>query len=142
MGISTAALLTSMDSPIGQAVGNALEVDESIRCLRGEGAPELVELVAALGGRLVALTGQGSAEDGARTVAKTLTDGSALAKFRQMLVCQGVSERDAEELCHGDTWSVLSRATAVEDVHTADAGRQVGIRSDLPHAHANGLHLG
>ena len=149
MGISTAALITNMDSPIGQAVGNALEVAESIQCLRGEGAADLVELVTALGGRLVELSGKGSAEDGTRMIAETLTDGSALAKFRQMLVCQGVSEQDAQELCHGDIWKVLTKATTVEDVCATDSGmRQVGIEPDrftspiaLRSVHLNVLQL-
>lgn len=122
MGISTAALVTNMDSPIGHSVGNALEVAESIQCLRGEGAADLVELVTALGGRLVELSGRDSVERGTRLVADALADGSALAKFREMLVCQGVSEQDAQELCHGDPWKVLPRATTVEDVHATAAG--------------------
>ena len=122
MGISTAALITNMESPIGHAVGNALEVAEAVRCLRGEGAPDLVELVTALGGRLVELTGRGSAQHGAQLVARALADGSALAKFRQMLVCQGVSESDAHQLCHGDVWKVLDSATEVENVCAHETG--------------------
>ncbi|KAF0295212.1 Thymidine phosphorylase [Amphibalanus amphitrite] len=122
MGISTAALITSMESPIGQTVGNALEVAEAVRCLRGRGAADLRELVTALGGQLVQLTGRGSAQHGAQLVARALADGSALDKFRQMLVCQGVSEPDAHQLCHGDEWTVLPRAPAIEDVCATDAG--------------------
>ncbi|XP_043229539.1 thymidine phosphorylase-like [Amphibalanus amphitrite] len=122
MGISTAALITSMESPIGQTVGNALEVAEAVRCLRGRGAADLRELVTALGGQLVQLAGRGSAQHGAQLVARALADGSALDKFRQMLVCQGVSEPDAHQLCHGDEWTVLPRAPAIEDVCATDAG--------------------
>ena len=113
-----------MDSPIGQSVGNALEVAESIRCLRGEGAADLVELVTALGGQLVELTGPGSAKEGTRMVEEVLNDGSALAKFREMLVCQGVSEENAQELCHGDMWKVLTKAPFVKDICSSEEGKR------------------
>ncbi|XP_037071240.1 thymidine phosphorylase-like [Pollicipes pollicipes] len=103
MGISTAALVTNMDSPIGRAVGNALEVAESIACLRGEGAPDLVEL-------------------GCRQMATALHDGSALDKFQQMLESQGVSQQSARQLCRGDPWSVLTKADHVESVPATATG--------------------
>lgn len=49
MGISTTALLTIMDAPVGRTVGNALEVREALDCLRGQGPPDLQELVTQLG---------------------------------------------------------------------------------------------
>ena len=125
LGVSTAALVTRMDAPIGDSVGNALEVAEAVRCLRGHGAADLVELVTALGGRLVALTGRGTAQEGAEMVARTLTDGSALEKFEQMLVAQGVSEGDARELCHGDVWSVLTAAPTIEEVCADGEGKSL-----------------
>ncbi|XP_037070023.1 thymidine phosphorylase-like isoform X2 [Pollicipes pollicipes] len=122
MGISTAALVTNMDSPIGRAVGNALEVAESIACLRGEGAPDLVELVTELGGRLAALAGQTSPEEGCRQMATALHDGSALDKFQQMLESQGVSQQNAQQLCRGDPWGVLTKADHVESVPATATG--------------------
>ena len=48
-GISTTALLTKMDSPVGNTVGHALEVAEAVDCLHGNGPRPLVDLIATLG---------------------------------------------------------------------------------------------
>jgi len=127
VGVSTAALLTNMESPIGRSVGNALEVAETVQCLRGAGPSDMLELVTSLGGQLVALSGQGSAEVGRERLQAVLTDGSALDKFRQMLEAQGVSSADAQELCHGDPWKVLTSAPRVESVAAPTVGYVSGV---------------
>ncbi|XP_045118976.1 thymidine phosphorylase-like isoform X2 [Portunus trituberculatus] len=89
LGIKTTALVTEMSNPIGKAIGNALEVMEALECLRGQGPADLKELVVHLGGELVAAGGlASSAEEGQRAVERVLSDGSALASFRKMLVMQ------------------------------------------------------
>ena len=55
LGIKTSVMLTRMDDPIGQTVGNALEVKETIRCLNGDGPADLDEVVSKLGA-LITLT--------------------------------------------------------------------------------------
>ena len=57
-GVRTEALLTRMDAPLGRAVGNALEVIESIETLRGQGPRDLTELSVLLAARMVLLAGR------------------------------------------------------------------------------------
>lgn len=49
LGLAASALVTSMNNPIGRKIGNALEVEEALQCLRGQGPWDLRELVLSLG---------------------------------------------------------------------------------------------
>jgi thymidine phosphorylase len=82
-GVRTTALLTSMDVPLGRAVGNAVEVAESIETLRGAGPDDLVEVTLALAREMLALAGIDT------DPAQALADGRALAKYREMIAGQG-----------------------------------------------------
>ncbi len=89
-GIDTTAVLTTMDQPLGCAVGNAVEIVESVECLRGAGPADLEEVVCTLGGILLVATGRAaSLEAGAVMILDSLTDGSAFEKFVEMAVAQG-----------------------------------------------------
>ena len=82
-GVRTTALLTAMDSPLGRAVGNAVEVDESVAVLRGGGPDDLVTVTLALAREMLALAGIDA------DPAKALADGRAYAKYREMIAGQG-----------------------------------------------------
>jgi len=82
-GVRTAALLTRMDTPLGRAVGNAIEVEESVATLAGQGPPDLVEVVLALAREMLTLAGIEA------DPAAALADGSALARYRDMIAAQG-----------------------------------------------------
>jgi thymidine phosphorylase len=82
-GVRTTALLTAMDVPLGRAVGNAVEVAESVQVLRGEGPDDLVAVTLALAREMLALAGIEA------DPAVPLTDGRALAKYREMIAGQG-----------------------------------------------------
>ena len=56
-GVRTSALVTRMDTPLGRAVGNALEVEEAVEALRGEGPADLMEVTYALAGHMLELAG-------------------------------------------------------------------------------------
>jgi thymidine phosphorylase len=81
-GVRTSALLTRMDTPLGRAVGNAVEVEEAVATLAGHGPPDLVEVVLALAAEMLRLVGL----DG--DPAAALADGRALARYRDMIAAQ------------------------------------------------------
>jgi len=88
-GVRTSALLTAMDAPLGRAVGNALEVEESLAVLRGGGPADLVEVTLALAREMLALAGIDA------DPAAALADGRALEVYRAMIAGQG-GDPDAE----------------------------------------------
>ncbi|MGH3116941.1 MAG: thymidine phosphorylase [Gaiellales bacterium] len=82
--------LTDMDQPLGRAVGNALEVREAVDTLRGDGPPDLVELVLSAAGHLLALSDLGLDHDeGRRRAADVLASGAALAAYDRWIEAQG-----------------------------------------------------
>ncbi|SVA63864.1 uncharacterized protein METZ01_LOCUS116718 [marine metagenome] len=90
MGIHTTAVLTSMDYPVGCAIGNSLEVLESVETLCGSGPHDLEELVCVQGGLLLHATGMAEdARTGAVMIHDSLQDGSAFERFREMVKAQG-----------------------------------------------------
>lgn len=90
MGKSARALVTSMDGPLGAAVGNALEVREAIDVLRGGGPRDVRELVLLLGAEMLQLAGIAKGEpDGRARVSDALSSGAALKRFRGWVAAQG-----------------------------------------------------
>lgn len=93
-GVRTTAFLTSMETPLGREVGNASEVAESIRTLRGEGPPDLWEVTLTLGAEMLLLAKKASDETEAR---RRLTDvvrsGEAMDVFAAVVKAQGGDPR-------------------------------------------------
>ncbi|MEM9354526.1 MAG: thymidine phosphorylase [Planctomycetota bacterium] len=90
MGVATTAVLTDMNQPLGRMVGNAVEVDESVDCLRGEGPDDLLEVTLALGGELLVSAGKApTVHEARRLLEQTVTSGAALSRFDQMVSAQG-----------------------------------------------------
>lgn len=89
-GRQVVAVITDMNQPLGQTVGNSLEVQEAIDTLRGEGPADLEDLSIILAAHMLVLGGRSSDWDNAVTeVRKVLDSGQALKKFRQMIIAQG-----------------------------------------------------
>ncbi|HAQ6633462.1 pyrimidine-nucleoside phosphorylase [Enterococcus faecium] len=86
----TVAVISDMSEPLGEAIGNSLEVVEAIETLQGNGPEDLVEMCYALGSQMVVLAGKAKTTDEARTLLqKALESGKALAKFKEMIQNQG-----------------------------------------------------
>src|SRR5690349_7388473 len=101
-GLPTTCMLTGMEEPLGCAVGNALEVEEAVRTLAGDGPPDLTELCLVAAGLM---TGdRGAAE-------RALASGAALEAFRRWVAAQG-----------GDPDAELPRAPVVVDVPAPRSG--------------------
>jgi len=94
-GRRMSAVVSSMDAPLGNAVGNALEVREAVDILSGRAAydnPQIIylrDLCITLAGRMIALAKNLSEEDGEAMARAALESGAALAKFREWIAAQG-----------------------------------------------------
>lgn len=82
-GVKTVALITQMDTPLGNAVGNALEVSESIDVLNGKGPQDVIEITLALAKEMLQLAGIN------KDPASGLKDGTALQVWKKMIIAQG-----------------------------------------------------
>ena len=86
----TRAVLTSMEQPLGRAVGNALEVKEAIDTLHGHGPKDFQDLCYQSGAIMLEQAGIAKDEkEGLKMLHKVIEDGSAFEKFRQMVIAQG-----------------------------------------------------
>ncbi|MCM1387757.1 MAG: pyrimidine-nucleoside phosphorylase [Bacillus sp. (in: Bacteria)] len=116
-GKNTIAVVSDMDEPLGNAIGNALEVKEAIETLQGKGPADFVELCMTLGAQM--LIAGGCAEDAVQArgmLQKAIEDGSALAKLAEFVEAQG---GDAAAVY--DT-SLLPRASIVEEILSEKEG--------------------
>jgi pyrimidine-nucleoside phosphorylase len=117
VGLTTEALLTAMDAPLGRAVGNALEIAECLDTLAGRGPSDLEQLSLALATRMLLLTGSAADdEEAGRRLRAALASGAALEKFLQVLANQGGDVRIVEDR------SRLPHVAEIETVTAARAG--------------------
>ncbi len=93
-GKKIAAIITDMDQPLGNAVGNTLEVKEAILSLNGLGPKDFMEVVYALGSQMVLFGGKAETEEEARKMLEgTIQDKTALDKFAEFVEAQGGEKR-------------------------------------------------
>lgn len=111
MGVPATALITNMNQPLGRMCGNAVEIEESLQILRGEGPADVRELTLRLAGELLTMTGLCETENEATARAQSQLDsGHALENFQRMVTAQG-----------GDL-TVTRRAAPAADVIAERAG--------------------
>ena len=110
LGIQTRAMLSWMENPIGNMVGNALEIQESIDILQGKGPEDAISITAQLGAHLLEMTGKAqSIEIGEQMIRDSFRDGRAMQNFAIMLKNHRVSDDIIEQICTDPT-SVLPQA--------------------------------
>jgi pyrimidine-nucleoside phosphorylase len=117
LGKKVVALVTDMSEPLGEAIGNAVEVVEAIEALKGRWRPDLEEVTLALGEEMLALAGlANSPAQARRRLMRALTRGLALEKFRQMVRAQGGDPRFV------DDYAILPQPACRIEVRAATTG--------------------
>lgn len=124
VGRKTIALITNMDIPLGNAIGNALEVKEAVSTLMGKGPADLEELSFELAARMLQIAGIGSIEYCRKQVNLKIRDCSALEKFNQMVKMQGGLYKAGDE-----NW-LSDKSDFVTDVESPQEGYISSIRTD------------
>ena len=108
-GCPVVALVTAMDRPLGRACGNALEVEEAIHALRGEGPPDLMRVTFALGAEMLQLAGVAATREAAwRDMEVAISNGRAAEKMREIIEAQGGNDSVVDDP------AVLPQAQACE----------------------------
>jgi pyrimidine-nucleoside phosphorylase len=89
-GLRTEAFITRMDTPLGRAVGNSVEIAECIELLAGAGPADLAHEIAVIGARMIVLAGKAASEaDAATMISEAIQSGAAREKLKQMITWQG-----------------------------------------------------
>lgn len=97
VGMNAMAVISDMNQPLGNAIGNALEIEESIALLKGNGPADLLDLVLTIGSQMVVMANKATDLDAARKMLQQhIDDGSALNKFKEMIIAQGGDGRVIE----------------------------------------------
>lgn len=124
-GRPTAALITGMDTPLGMAVGNALELREAFETLKGRGPKDLEALCVELAAQMLVLAGLGDL-DGCRAKARrALSSGAAFVKMQQIIEAQRGDPRVAED------YSLLASAKHTRAVLSPSDGFVRTVRADM-----------
>ncbi len=125
VGRQVAAVISDMNQPLGNAVGNALEVIEAIEALKGRGPADFVEHCLAVAAQLLLLADAANDENDARAkLQAALADGRALNKFGDWIQAQGGARRVV------DDDSILPRASIIRDVLAPREGFIAGINAE------------
>ncbi len=117
-------VITSMDQPLGYAVGNGLEIQEVIQCLQGNGPEDLMELCYNLGAHMLVLGEKSTDFDEAKDKLKELiNNGSAFSKFKEMISAQGGNIEQIENP------SLLPQASKCIEVIAEESGYVADLKA-------------
>ena len=124
--VRTEAVITSMDVPLGRAVGNALEVIESVEVLKGRGPADLIDLSVELSARMLLLGGiAADRPEAERRARDAIASGSALARLQSIVESQGGDPRVI------DNYDRLPTASGRHPVPAARSGYVTGLDAEL-----------
>jgi len=115
-GCPTVALLTAMDRPLGRACGNALEAEEAIMGLKGEGPEDLRDVTLAEGVEMLVLAGEKDRAKARKRLEDALKSGRAAETFRRIIEAQGGNPAVVDDP------ALLPQAEAVEVYYAKSAG--------------------
>ena len=125
VGRQTMAIISDMSQPLGRAIGNALEVQEAIDTLKGNGPEDLTELCLTLGSQMVVVGEKAETLEEARAMLKkVIDDGSALEIFKQFIKWQGGNENVV------DNTDLLPKAAFVTELPAKEAGYVTYMEAD------------
>ena len=116
-GRNTKAIITSMNEPLGDAIGNSLEVIEAINILKGKKSGHLKEIALKIGSKLMIMEGLAKTEDEARKVLEgKISDGSAIEKFKEMVELQG------GDSSYIDDTDKFKKSSIIKDITSEERG--------------------
>ena len=116
-GRNTKAIITSMNEPLGDAIGNSLEVIEAINILKGKKSGHLKEIALKIGSKLMIMEGLAKSEDEARKVLEgKISDGSAIEKFKEMVELQG------GDPSYIDDTDKFKKSSIIKDITSEETG--------------------
>lgn len=125
VGRNTMAIISDMSQPLGNAIGNALEVKEAIETLQGKGPEDLTELCLVLGSQMVVLGGKAKTLEEARVLLQeVIENGKALTLFGDLIEAQGGNRAVVEDV------SLLPKATYEIPVVAEKSGYVTKIEAD------------
>ena len=123
-GLRTVAVITDMDRPLGNTVGNALEVMEAIEVLSENGPDDITEVCIVLAGKMLELAGKGSFDECRTLAGEAIKDGRALRKLKEMIRAQ----KGREDVV--DNIELLPRARYTREYTASSSGYIEAIISD------------
>lgn len=125
VGRQTMAIISDMSQPLGRAIGNALEVQEAIDTLKGNGPEDLTELCLTLGSQMVVVGEKAETLEEARAMLqKVIDDGTALEIFKQFIKWQGGNENVV------DNTDLLPKAAFVTELPATESGYVTYMEAD------------
>ncbi len=119
------ALITDMEQPLGTAIGNTLEIIESIETLKGRGTKDLTELCICLASNMVYLAGKGTIEECIKMVKDKIKSGEAFKKLIEMVKAQGGDQSYIEDICK------FEKAKFIYKVNSQQSGYINKINAEL-----------